>query len=286
MNKQNLRSVMDRRLSGLKAEQRHVDHVLQIVKGEEKVTKKHSSALIIAIAIIAIAGIAIAATLSPTIEWFGYLYGPKLAEELEQGTIIPISQARDLGDVRYEWVETIHVSVPEERREPVDPEDRMEDEELQQTNEFAANNVLYGTVKITPKEGANIVLIPEDFSINDPMGYNIYYGEKAPEDAPSYLDTAIAKNARIILAKAVPDGVILNGELQIADIGYACTPNKDGSLTYHYEVYNVPQMDEYTIQMYIGNWEINREGGWLREEPNNTLLSESWTLTVKPETKE
>lgn len=48
-------------------------------------------------------------------------------------------------------------------------------------------------------------------------------------------------------------------------------------------IYNVSKLAEYTIKMRINNWEITRDGQWLREEPNNTWLKQDWVLTVKPD---
>ena len=289
MNRQNLKNAMDRRLSGLKAEKQQVDHVLQILEGENKVTKKQSSSLILVFAIIAIVGLAVAATLSPTIDWYGRVFGQKKAEEMQKGMLMPIGQSRDLGDVHYEWIDTVHVSVPQKDRVPLDrgKEEKI-DEAQREELEFAYYNNLYGTVKVTPREGANVILIPEDFQLSDPYGYHPYLGDlaqKAPEGTLSYLETAIQKDAKILLVKALPDGILINGEIQLADIGFDFMPNPDGSINFYYEIGAVPEMTEYTIQMYIGSWEVTREGQWLQEGPNSTWLQENWILTVKPEMK-
>jgi hypothetical protein len=44
--------------------------------------------------------------------------------------------------------------------------------------------------------------------------------DQAPEGAPTYLELAAEKNAKIILAKAVPQGVLIGGKLQVAVPGY------------------------------------------------------------------
>ena len=287
MNKQNLKNAMDRRLSGLKAEKRHVDDVLQQLEGENKVTKKQSSSLILVFAVIALVGLAVAATLSPTIDYYGRMHGQKKSDEMQKGTLMPIGQSRDLGDVHYEWIDTLQVSVRPEDRVPLD-EREYENEAAREANEFAYYNTLYGTVRISPREGSNVILMPEDFQLSDPYGYHPYLEDlamKAPEGTPSYLETAIEKDAKILIVRAIPEGVMINGELQLADIGSDFMPNPDGSISYYYEIGAVPEMPEYTINMYISNLEITRDGEWLQEGPNSTWLQKEWILTVKPEAK-
>ena len=73
MNEKDLKQAMDRRLSPLRVQQRHVAHVLRNIQGEEPMKKK-TVPLALVFAIIAVAGIAIAAVLSPTIDFFSNLY--------------------------------------------------------------------------------------------------------------------------------------------------------------------------------------------------------------------
>ena len=64
-------------------------------------------------------------------------------------------------------------------------------------------------------EGANIVLIDENSGIYEPAGYPLHYGKDytVPDDAPSYVQLAKERGARLILAKCVADGVLdENGE--------------------------------------------------------------------------
>ncbi|MGI6234130.1 MAG: hypothetical protein ACOYI6_02625 [Christensenellales bacterium] len=260
---QQLKTAMDRRLSGLKVTDRHIQQVM--AKAQEKPKMKRNRVLIISFAAVALLGTAIAASLPATTAWFQQLYGQKKAETLQSGTLMPMHETRILGEVQYEWLETIHVGDTGQ-------------------NEFITDsNMLYGTVKITPANGANLVLIPEDFRITDPAGYHIFMGEKAPESAPSYLDLAKEKDAKIVLAKAVPHGILIDGVLQQGwEIGYSYAFDHDGSLHYYFEIPMVKTMPEYTILMRINNWEITREGQWLREEPHNTWLKEDWIVTIKP----
>ncbi|NLX83279.1 MAG: hypothetical protein GXZ04_05635 [Clostridiales bacterium] len=263
---QPLKTAMDRRLSGLKVTGCHLEDVIQ--KARKKPRMKRSHALVLSFAIIALLGTAIAASLPATIAWYQSFYGQEKGETLKQGTLMPIHMTKTLGEVQYEWLETIHVG------------DTGRDEFM------TDSNMLYGTVNITPVKGANLVLILEDYRITDPAGYQTHLGEKAPAGAPSYLDLAIERDAKIVLAQAVPHGILVDGKLQEGwEIGYSYASNQDGSVNYYFEIPMVKAMPEYTILMRINNWEITRQGTWLREGPTDTWLKEDWIVTIKPPKK-
>ncbi|HHT07712.1 MAG TPA: hypothetical protein VJ064_07860 [Limnochordia bacterium] len=264
MSKHNLKSTIDRRLSGLEAKEHHVQVVTALLRDEKPTRRKPAAILAISFVIITVIGTALAVVLPPTIQWFQRFYGEENTKIFTSGTLMPINQEVVLGDVVYEWTETIYVG----------------DEHQGDDAVFA--NALYGTVNISPREGSNIVLIPEDYQLDDPIGYNLLLGERAPEGAPSYLETAAKRNARIILAIAVPEGILKDGKLQdLSEIGYMYQTNKDGSLSYHYEITKVADMQEYQILMSIQNWEVTREGDWLRNESQDTWLKEDWMITVR-----
>lgn len=286
----NLRAAMDRRLSALHGTDQHVRHVLRVAKGEQPVKAKKRISAALIFAIIALVGVAVAATISPTIDWVNEMFGNKSAEVLTRGDVMDISQNRTVGEVQYRWVDTVLAKPFEE----AEAEEDAAPPPGANVISLEGTQVLYGTVEITPVEGANVVLIPEDYRISDPAGYNLFLGEQAPEDAPSFLDMAVQKDAKILLAKAVPHGILLDGKLHEGyEVGYDYRTNKDGSITYHYMIYGVPEeLTEYSIQMFVSNWEITREGQWLRGEKDeqgndtkNTWLKEEWVVTVKPESK-
>ena len=293
----NLRNAMDRRLSALHGTDQHVQQVLRMAKGEEPVKAKKRISVALVFAIIALVGVAVAATLSPTITWIEEMYGAHRSEVLQQGTTIDIGQTRTLGQVTYQWVDTV-LSPPIESADKDEVADKEESTPEPLPGEtvvtLEGTKVLSGTVNIASKEGENVVLIPEDYSINDPMGYNLFLGEKAPEGAKSYLDIAVERDAKILLAKAVPRGILIDGVLNEGfEVGFDFRTNKDGTLTYHYMIYGVPEgPKEHTIQMFISNWEITRAGQWLRgqedEQGNttqNTWLKEEWVLTFPQQDK-
>lgn len=265
----NLKTAMDRRLSGLEAQERHIRFVME--QATQKRSRVKPRTLILAFVLMAVLGTALAIGLPTTISWIQQSFGDKKAGQLSEGTLMPGSQTTVLGEVRYELLETIHVGDTGSHRMLGD------------------SNALYGTIRITPVAGANIVLIPEDFEITLPAGYHVFMGEQAPQDAPSYLDLAMQKDAKIVLAKAVPHGIWLNGELQEGyEIMYSFRSNLDGSLYYHFEIPMVLEDDAYTIQLRLNNWEVTREGVWLRgssqegEHLADTWLKEDWVVTVRP----
>lgn len=213
-------------------------------------------ALVMALLLVLLA--AAMATIYPgTLERFTQFYGEAFGTQLEQGDAAQVGESTTLGDVTYTVTDVIY-----------------------------GDGVLYGTVVMEPAEGANIVLIPEDVDVNDPMGVNISYGETAPDGAKSYRQVAQERGARIVLAKCVPDGYVTGGELLTGDIGYFDTATQEGTIVSSFEVYGaegeIAWAEHYTLRMNPHNWEITPEGEWLREEPNNTWQKAEWDVTVTP----
>ncbi len=267
-HKYNLKTAVDRRLSGVRATEEHIRQVLS--KARLRPRRIKTRAMIVAFALVAVLGTALAINWSATVGWIQGMFGDEWAGKLQSGTLMNMQQIRVLGQVQYEWLEVIHVGEAEEKEEKSDPY-------------FYEDNSLYGTVRIRPVQGANIVLIPEDTELTMFPGYNRHLGELAPEGAPTYLELAAEKNAKIILAKAVPQGVLMGGKLQEGyEIMYDYSSQSDGSLLYHFQIPQVHTSREYTICLRLSNWEITREGRWLREEPHDTWLKDDWMVTVQP----
>ena len=207
-----------------------------------------------ALALLLVVAAAAAALYPGTVERFreafgeGYLRGEETAE---------LNESCTLGDVSYTVTDAV-----------------WED------------GVLYGTVVMRPREGANIVLIPEDYKVSDPAGYAIYEGEEAPEDAKSYAELAAERGAKIVLAKCVPDGYVIQGELLTGDIGYFFTPTQEGEILTSFEVHgwngNINHASSYTLRLNPHNWEVTLDGQWLREEPDSTWLKTEWDVQVVP----
>ena len=146
--------------------------------------------------------------------------------------------------------------------------------------------MLYGTVVMEPAEGENVVLMPEDADVSEPAGYNIHNGEAAPEDAKTYAQLAAERGASIVMAKCVPDGYVLDSGAMSGDIGYSDTVTQDGAIVSSFELYGwnggIERADSYTLRFYLSSWEVTPQGEWLREEPDNTWVRETWDVTVTP----
>lgn len=267
MIEEKLKQAMDRRLSALKTQERHVDHVLRRIQGEQPMKKKTLS-LALVFVLVASAGIALAAALTPTIDFFRNLYGHMEKEEhldyeadLKGGLRMPVGQRWTLGEVQYEWADVIYV------------EKSRSDESLDKT--------LYGTVIIRPVPGSHIILKMEDALMTDPYGYNPRLGEEVPPDARSIAQAAEDKGARIIQPKAYPVSLSADGRPFTGEMGGEAGYLPDGSIGYSFVIGPVPRAAEYTIGMRLSNWEVLPDGTWLREEPRNTWLQEVKQVTVK-----
>ncbi len=269
-NKQNLKTAVDRRLQGVTVTENQLQQIIRLAQAQPR-RKVRVRTLIIAFALVALLGTAIAVAWPATIGWISGMYGDDWANELKSGTLMPVRQTHVLGQVQYEWLEVIHVGEATEQATPYSYQE----------------NSLYGTVRITPTAGSNIVLIPEDTELSMFPGYNRHLGEIAPEGTASYLELANRSNAKIILAKAVPRGVLLDGELQEGyEIMYSYSSSPDGSLLYHFQIPNVNTDNAYTIQLRINNWEVTRDGEWLRDGPDSTWLKDDWVVTVSHPAKD
>lgn len=232
--------------------------------------RKLRLSVVIAVAAVALCGIAYAMVQSQVADIFGWFYGEEKQNELLAGDIAPSGESIRLGDVVYQLDEVVY-----------------------------SNGSIYGTGTMLPAEDANIVLIPEDYGVDDRAGYLLHYGsETIPDDAPSYAELAQQRGAKLLLAKCVAKGVLNpDGTRNASEIGYTQLPQPDGSIRFTFEFtggqvesgrlesLTIDRAQSYTVQLSISNWEVTPQGDWLREEPNNTRLKLDWTVTVTPVAK-
>ncbi len=216
-------------------------------------------------ALLALCGVAYALFQSQTAELFGWFYGDGKKAELLSGDIAPVGQSCQLGDVIYTFDDAIY-----------------------------QDGTVYGTGTMRAADGANLVLIAEDYGIHEPAGYALRYdgGEAIPDGAPSYAGLAEQKGAKIVLARCVANGVVNpDGSLNADCIGYSQLPQADGSIKFMFEfaggspddpAMTLERSDSYDVSLHIANWEVNQYGEWLREEPNDTWLTYDWVVTVAP----
>ena len=223
-------------------------------RGKRKLVLAPVLVLILA---LLLAGVAAAALYPRTAERFGELYGEDFGARLLQGDAAESGERCTLESVTYTVTDVIY-----------------------------EGGVLYGTVVMEPAEGENVVLMPEDADVSEPVGYNIHNGEAAPEDAKTYAQLAAERGARIVMAKCVPDGYVLDSGAMSGDIGYSDTVTQDGAIVSSFELYGwnggIERSDSYTLRFYLSSWEVTPQGEWLREEPDNTWVRETWDVTVTP----
>lgn len=229
--------------------------------GARKLTLR---AAVIALALmLALGGVAYAVLASKVADIYGWFYGEEKKESLLAGDIATLEQSYTLGDVTYTLDEVIY-----------------------------EGGTLYGTGTMRPKEGANVVLMASDYYLWDPAGYILHAGdeEAVPEDAPTYLELAQERDAKILRPICYAQGYLQeDGELSSPEVGNFILPNPDGTIrfTFEFEGYQskINRADSYVIRFVAGNWEIDREGNHLREEPNNTFVSGVWDVTAAPAMK-
>lgn len=245
-----------------------VAHTLSRLEHEKSMRKgSFRTAVIVLAALLALGGVAYALMESKTADIFGWFYGQEKKETLLAGDIAYSGQTYQLGEVIYTLDEVVY-----------------------------KDGFVYGTGTIAPAEGANLVLMAEDYGVNVAAGYLLYYGEEEiAEDAPSYAELAAQRGAKILLAKCVADGVLNeDGTLNASEIGYTQLPQPDGTIRFTFEfegsrsgegeraANTIERAERYDVQLHLSNWEVTPEGDWLREDPENTYLAHEWTVTVTP----
>lgn len=261
MPEKNLKSAINRRLSGVKAGESHQRQVLLRIQGEKKVKKKTSLALVITFAVIAVVGIALAATLPITLEWINNTSGRSLLPQALTGTVMPLSQKRTLGDVVYEWTENVHVG----ENEAADSGD---------------SNFLSGAVRITHVDGSRLTLIPVSYTMTDFEGRVTLHDGEAPPELADELVKILEGGGRVLLADAVPQGLVQDGRLRDnSQVSFAFDRSNDGSLTYYYEISDVQSAAEYTVKMEISNCELTVKDGQLFRQPDKEMVDENWVVT-------
>ena len=220
--------------------------------------RKLTLALCCVLALALLAGAACAVVAARTADRFGTLYGEEKQAQLEAGDTAQVSRSHTLGDVTYTVTDVVY-----------------------------ADGALYGTVVVEPREGANVVLLPEDYEVSDKAGYDMYSDDPAPADAKSYADLARKKDAKILLATCVPNGYLVDGELICGDLGYFFSPQRDGSIHFSFELHGLGEAiapsPDYTLQFYLASWEVTPDGTHLRQSPDDTRIHEDWDVTVTPE---
>ena len=148
---------------------------------------------------------------------------------------------------------------------------------------------MYGVVHIAPAEGANVVIMPIDLSVNDPAGYLLHYtnaDQTISSDDPSYAELAAQRGAKLLVVRASVNSITIDGVEHRSCFGESWLPQADGTLLGAIEIPDdLPRAESYELNLWVSNWETTLDGIWLREEPDNTRQQYNWVVTVSPETK-
>lgn len=211
------------------------------------------TAALLLLLLLALGGVAYAVYESITAELFGRSYGGAWEVELQSGDIAHMGQSRRLGDVIYTVEEMVYKT----------------------TGDFPG---LYGVVRIAPADGANIVILPEDVSVNDPAPGG---GTESGEGAPSYAELATQRGARLLVVRAAVNSITVDGVPYCDCFGESWLPQADGTVLGTIEIADaLPRVASYALNLWISNWETTPDGVWLQEAPDNTWLQENWAVTV------
>lgn len=243
------------------------------------------TAIVVAV-LLALTVTALAAVLSHTVDWFGSFYGDDIRQKLEEGALAPGGQSVRVGDVIF----TLNDAVAVETVIPVIDRDEnghtLLDDDGEPLCHMVESVVIYATAVLSPAEGANVVLLPEDYTPGDVYGYDLIYGELRPEDippdAPSYADRAADTGAALRQVRALGNWFALDEDSPFpCDIGYTAQPQQDGTILISAEF--VPAAacepaDCYSLSFYIAQESVDEYGDPLPD----SLVALDWVVQIHP----
>ena len=244
-----------------------VESVLRRLPEKQTAAKRPLRTAVLVMAIVlALGGVAYAVYESITANLFGWFYGGDWKNEMQSGDIAQGGQSYRVDDVTYTIEEFVYKTVGEQPG-------------------------LYGVVRVAPAEGANIVLLPEDISVDDPAGFLLHYAQtdQTIEDSdPSYAELAAQAGAKLITARVNVNAVLVDGVDHLGGCyGESWLPQKDGTALCIIEMTDgVPRADSYALALQLSCWEVTQDGQWLRDEKDGTWQKAEWNVTVTPEMKE
>lgn len=259
--------------------QHRVQYALRRTQEEKKNVKRFTiRTLIIALVLIAVVGMALAAVSSMTAERYGEQYGEEYKTAMLQSDIDATPRSRQLGDVVYQMDDVIVTGITLDNEKDNRGEDSMSVSNL-------VCSRIYATGTIRPAEGANVVLISEDYLTTDPWNYSPYHNggsDTIPEGAISVKDKAAQTGATILCVRATANGLVgADGEFLDADCGGDVVVQEDGTMIYYMEIdlaKPIPRQEEYTISLYISTHQVTPEGEHLMD----TRISEDWGFSIAP----
>lgn len=259
--------------------QHRVKYALHHAQKEEVPVKRFTlRTALITLLLVAVVGVALAAVVSVTAERYGDMYGSKYKDAMLQSDIDAEPRTKQLGDVIFQLDDVIVTGISLDNEKDNRGEDSMSiDDDM--------CSRIYATGTIRAAEGANVVLISEDYLTTDPWNYNYYHNggpDTIPEGSISVKDKAAQTDATILCTRITANGVVdAKGELLSADIGYDEIVQEDGTMVFYMEIdlhEPIPRQDEYTLSVYIANHQVSPEGEHLMD----TRVSEDWVFTIAP----
>ena len=258
-----------------------VEYTLRRCEKEEAkpMKRKPLVAIIITVLMLALTTTAVAAVLSRTTEFFGRFYGIDYLNKLEQGITYTGGQSTTFSNVTF----TLNDIISTEFKSQLANKDGPGYHEL--TVPF-----FFTTGTISAAEGENLVLLAcDEYTVDDPAGYALYYGDMypaAPEGAPTYAEIANEKGAVIRKVECIPNGILdENGNHYMGCVGYTLIPQEDGTVFFSVEIQPevaVPQQDSYQLSLYICTEDVDLSGNPIE----GSRRSQDWIVTLTPEKAE
>lgn len=279
-DKQIVQQVFESSLSGIQDDPWMAQRVLN--KAHETpgtggfiVKKKMSLAMVLLIICLFLsASVALAAIISNTAQRFGDLYGEDWTDAALRGDIDTSKPSIQIGDVVYTMDDVIVTGI----------EFGMEG--LTEDDNMCTRILATGTMRTA--DGANVVLMPEDYLVSDPWNFDPYYNGHAnvPAGVVSVIEKAAETDAEILCTRATANGLVdSEGNLYDCDIVYTGIMQEDGSIVFHMEIglfESIPRQDSYTLSVYIANHQVTPENEHLME----TRISKDWVFTIHPQQTE
>ena len=122
---------------------------------------------------------------------------------------------------------------------------------------------LYVLGHISAEDGH--VLVEWDSNVCDPFGYNIHYGEEAPDGTPAIAEKAAETNSILHYVACNLEGIGVDGGtiLQPDCWGYEAKVQRDGNIVFSMEVEDGVAVDpgkEYTLAMRAASYGVLEDG--------------------------
>lgn len=210
-------------------------------------------ALVLALVIICMMGVAVAAFYPQISEVFGRHYGADVQTWLEQGDIALPADTVQASGITFTLDEVVY-----------------------------RNQGLYGLGTIVPGDG--VVLLCPDCNVNDAYGYAVHQGEAAPEGSLSILEKATQNGGSIKQVEIELNQIGVDGGAMIAPdcVGCTMTPQRDGSVQFLFEVSDgkaISKGETYTLSMTSIVRSVSSEG----IADDASAIRQDWTVEIQPE---